>query len=181
MTEWRASGALARALLVSGVGLALALALGRPVVVVLVAPLVVLGALGLLHKPLVNAHVVLPGIDAPPCCTRARARGRGWRSSDGRRRRARDPGRRPGRHVALRPVDRRASATCVGPTRARCRSRPRRWGQPPARRGEGRADSAGGPGYRWGPVAFVGREVLGAAHDRGARRDRRPRPRSRSA
>ncbi|MDX6325807.1 MAG: hypothetical protein QOK15_2161 [Nocardioidaceae bacterium] len=50
-TRWRSTGALGRSLSVGGVGVALALTTGRPALVVLVAPLLVTGAVGLLHKP----------------------------------------------------------------------------------------------------------------------------------
>ncbi len=51
MSPWRPTAALVRALAAGGVGLALAVVLGRPAVVVLVAPLLLVGALGLLHRP----------------------------------------------------------------------------------------------------------------------------------
>ncbi len=50
-SRWRPTSALARSLTVAGVGVGLALTLGRPALVVIVAPLLVMGALGLLHKP----------------------------------------------------------------------------------------------------------------------------------
>ena len=50
-SRWRPTSALARSLTVAGVGVGLALTLGRPALVVIVAPLLVVGALGLLHKP----------------------------------------------------------------------------------------------------------------------------------
>jgi uncharacterized protein (DUF58 family) len=50
-SRWTATGSLGRALTVGGVGVALALAAGRPAVVVMVAPLVVAGALGIVHRP----------------------------------------------------------------------------------------------------------------------------------
>jgi uncharacterized protein (DUF58 family) len=51
MSPWRPTAALTRALSVGGVGVALAVVLGRPGTVVLVGPLLLLGALGLLHRP----------------------------------------------------------------------------------------------------------------------------------
>jgi uncharacterized protein (DUF58 family) len=51
MTHWRPTVALSRALLVSAVGIGLGVLFGEPELVVLVAPLVVLAALGLLHRP----------------------------------------------------------------------------------------------------------------------------------
>ena len=50
-TGWRPTGSLGRSLTVGGLGVALALAVGRPALVVLVAPLVVTGAIGLVRKP----------------------------------------------------------------------------------------------------------------------------------
>ena len=50
-SRWRPTPALARALIVGGVGCRLAAAVGRAVlVVVLVAPLLVAAAFGLLHR-----------------------------------------------------------------------------------------------------------------------------------
>jgi uncharacterized protein (DUF58 family) len=51
MTGWRPTAALSRSLLVGGIGVALAVLAGDPVLVVLVAPFVLLGALGLVHRP----------------------------------------------------------------------------------------------------------------------------------
>ncbi len=154
MTEWRASGALARALLVSGVGLALALALGRPVAVVLVAPLVVLGAAGLLNKPR-ERPLVLPGTTYPVL-----HEGQGTTSrleiqpADETEFVTRVAAQAD--HVALRPV-----TGAIGHLVDRPRPlyiSPRRWGQ--RRIGEEKvALFSRWAGYRWGPVAFVGREV----------------------
>ena len=58
MTGWRPTAALGRALVLGAVGLALALVAGDPVLVVLAAPFVVLGALALAHRP-----VRVPRID----------------------------------------------------------------------------------------------------------------------
>ena len=51
MTGWRPTGALSRSLAVGGLGLALAVGFGDAVLVVLVAPFLLLGALGLLNRP----------------------------------------------------------------------------------------------------------------------------------
>ena len=66
MTQWRATAALGRAVLVAASGLALAVLFGDPVLIVLTAPFGILGALGLLHRPVrepearsVLAHPVL--------------------------------------------------------------------------------------------------------------------------
>ena len=61
MSPWRPTAALVRALAAGGVGLALAVVLGRPAVVVLVAPLLLVGALGLLRGGLAG-----PRVDALP-------------------------------------------------------------------------------------------------------------------
>src|SRR3954463_6531896 len=58
MTRWRATASLARALTVAALGIGVALVLGRPAVVVLVAPLVVAGAAAILGKPQTEPHVV---------------------------------------------------------------------------------------------------------------------------
>jgi len=51
MTGWRPTVALSRALLVGAAGIGFAVLFGEPELVVLVAPLVVLAALGLLYRP----------------------------------------------------------------------------------------------------------------------------------
>jgi len=51
MTGWRPTASLGRALLVGTAGIAFAVIFGDPVLVVLVAPLVLIAALGLLHRP----------------------------------------------------------------------------------------------------------------------------------
>jgi len=56
-SRWRPTSALARSLTVAGAGVALALTLGRPALVVLIAPLFVAGALGLLRKPVREPRV----------------------------------------------------------------------------------------------------------------------------
>ena len=56
-SRWRPTSALARSLTVAGVGIGLALTLGRPAVVVLVAPLLVAGSLALLYKPVHEPQV----------------------------------------------------------------------------------------------------------------------------
>jgi uncharacterized protein (DUF58 family) len=50
-TRWHPTGSLERALTLAGVGIGLALAMGRPAMVVVVAPLAVMGALALVHRP----------------------------------------------------------------------------------------------------------------------------------
>jgi uncharacterized protein (DUF58 family) len=50
-TKWRSTGAMGRCLGVGGLGLVVALVLGRPALVVLVAPLLLIAALQILHRP----------------------------------------------------------------------------------------------------------------------------------
>jgi hypothetical protein len=59
MTRWRLTGALSRCLAVGVLGLGLAVGFGDAVLVVLTAPLLVLGALGVVHRP--STH---PAVDA---------------------------------------------------------------------------------------------------------------------
>lgn len=51
MTQWRATSALGRALVLGAVALALALLIGNPALAALAAPFVTLAALGLVHRP----------------------------------------------------------------------------------------------------------------------------------
>jgi uncharacterized protein (DUF58 family) len=155
MREWHVSAPLARALLVSAVGMGLALILGRPVAVVLVAPLVVFAAAGLLTRPQgptdvhpVIAHALLHegqgtsstlelglGEEDIEVVTRVAAQ------AD---------------FVALQPP-RGAVSSLRGHEPAVAIS-PRRWGR--RRIGEEKvAVYSSWAGYRWGPVAFVGREI----------------------
>ena len=56
-TRWHTTTSLGRALSVAGVGIVVALVAGRPGVVVVVAPLLVVAAMALLHKPTVEPEV----------------------------------------------------------------------------------------------------------------------------
>jgi uncharacterized protein (DUF58 family) len=154
MTRWRATASLSRALTVGSLGIGLALVLGRPVVVVLVAPIVVVGATAMLAKPRTEPHVVaqtsyavlhegqgtasrlsVEPDDDVEFVTRACA---------------------TAAYIALRPP-----AGCVGYVLDRpvpLLISPRRWGQ--RRIGEEKVGLfSPWAGYRWGPVALVGREV----------------------
>jgi uncharacterized protein (DUF58 family) len=51
MTSWRTTAALSRAVALGALGLGTAVLFGEPVLVVMTAPLLVLAALGLLHRP----------------------------------------------------------------------------------------------------------------------------------
>ncbi len=79
-SRWRPTSALARSLTVAGAGVVLALTLGRPAVVVLVAPLLVAGAIALLHKPVVEPRVHTSRW-VTRSSTRVRGRGPGSRST----------------------------------------------------------------------------------------------------
>ena len=57
MTHWGATAGLGRGLLVAGAGLALAVLFGDAVLVVLMLPLALCGALGLLHRPRTEPRV----------------------------------------------------------------------------------------------------------------------------
>jgi uncharacterized protein (DUF58 family) len=163
MNQWRVSSALARALLVSGVGVGLALVLGRPVAVVLVAPLVVFAAAALLSRPHERPRVLptttysllyegqgtstrleVEPVDEVEVVTRVAAQ------AD---------------FVALRPPS--GAIGCLTHHQQPLAISPRRWGQ--RRIGEEKvALFSPWAGYRLGPVAFVGREVSvlpsGATH-----------------
>jgi uncharacterized protein (DUF58 family) len=152
-TRWRPTGALGRSLSVGGVGVALALATGRPVLVVLVAPLVVAGAMGLLHKPRrePRVHTRIPYVSL-----HEGQASRTWLDvSDGEavecvsRVVAREP------HVALHPPE----GATVEPAGSRhtIELSPRRWG----RRVLGAEKAAlfsPWAGYRWGPLQLAGHD-----------------------
>jgi uncharacterized protein (DUF58 family) len=154
MTRWRATASLARALTVGGVGIGIALVLGRPAVVVLVAPLVVIGAAALLAKPRTEPKVSAQASYA------VLHEGQGTRS-----RLQVEPDDdvefvtrvcASAAYIALRPP-----AGCLGHLADRpvpLLISPRRWGQ--RRIGEEKVGLfSPWAGYRWGPVGLVGREV----------------------
>lgn len=58
MTGWRPTAALGRSLLAATAGIALAVLFGDPVLVVLVAPLALTAALGLLHRPTSSPRIL---------------------------------------------------------------------------------------------------------------------------
>ena len=155
-SRWNPTGSLGRALTVGGVGVALALAMGRPAVVVLVAPLLVAGALGVVHRPTREprvfaafAHVQLHegqgmrvrleslDLDDVEHVTRAMV---------------------PQPYLALHPAEgtigHLLGAEGIEPVEVS----PRRWGlRTIGAEKVGFTTSWGG--YRWGPVALPGREV----------------------
>ena len=77
MNGWHPTPALARALVTGAIGVGLAVLFGEPVLVVLVAPLLLVAALGLLHRPCVEAAAAHPARPRHPA-PRARAPARGW-------------------------------------------------------------------------------------------------------
>jgi uncharacterized protein (DUF58 family) len=162
-SRWHRTNALGRALAVGGVGIALALAMGRPAVVAVVAPLVVVAALGLVHKPtreprLFTTLARLQLYEGQG--TRARVEVRGADDVEHVVQVA-----SPQQFVATRPhagalghlvrPDRNADgALAVRPLEFS----PRRWGARLVGT-EKIALTTPWAGYRWGPVAFVGREM----------------------
>jgi uncharacterized protein (DUF58 family) len=154
MRDWRVSAPLARALVVAVVGIGVALILGRPVAVVLVAPLVVVAAAGVLTKPTALPHV------SPATTYALLQEGQGTSS-----RLEIEPADEvevvtrvaaQADFVAMRPAGGAVSHLRVRPRPLAIS--PRRWGR--RRIGEEKvALFSRWAGYRWGPVAFVGREV----------------------
>jgi uncharacterized protein (DUF58 family) len=162
VTGWRPTGALSRSLAVGGLGLALAVAFGDAVLVVLVAPMLLLGALGLLHRPHTRPAV------------RSRLdhqwmhEGQGTRSRllvsdlDGVEHVTRVAGQAP--FVATHPAHGRLgrlvadSGTDGASGLPVLEVSPRRWG----RRILGQEDVAltsRWAGYRWGPVSLPGSQL----------------------
>jgi uncharacterized protein (DUF58 family) len=154
MTRWRATASLARALSVAGVGIGVALLLGRPAVVVLLAPLVIVGAAGILGKPRTEPHV------AAQTSYAVLHEGQGTTS---RLRVEPDDDVEfvtrvcaSAAHIALRPPTGCLGHVVEDPVPILVS--PRRWGQ--RRIGEEKVGLfSPWAGYRWGPVALVGREV----------------------
>ena len=163
-THWRSTGALGRALSVGGVGLGLALMTNRPALVVLVAPLVVVGALGLMHKPQrePSVHTRVPHLSL-----HEGQASRSWLDlSDGGDAEcvSRVVARAP--HVALHPPE----GALVEPADSQhtIEISPRRWGRR-VLGAEKVALFSPWAAYRWGPVQLPGHDfqVLPAAeHER---------------
>lgn len=157
MTGWRSTAALDRSLVVATAGVGLAVAFGDPVLVVLVAPLVLLSALGLLHQPVsaprvdsrldhVTLHegqgticrLVVDDADDVEHVTRVAA---------------------PAPYVAMRPRGGALGSVIgdQGPLPAYEVS-PRRWGQRVL--GEEKVGlTTAWAGYRWGPIALGGQAM----------------------
>jgi len=154
-SRWHTTGSLARALAVGGFGVAVALTVGRPAVVVLVGPLVVLASLALLGKPTREPRV-LPGLAHVQLYEGQGTRS--WLEMSGTedtehvtRVLAQEP------FVALHPVGGAVLSRTddVGPIEIS----PRRWGE--RRVGtEKVAMTSPWAGYRWGPVQLPGREMF---------------------
>jgi uncharacterized protein (DUF58 family) len=154
MTGWRTTAALSRAAALGALGVAVAVLFGEPAVMVLTAPFLLMGALGLLYRPTTRPrawieldHAVLH-------------EGQGTRSrlhvSDrsGVEHVTRVAPRVP--HVALHPASGRIGLM-VGPEGELpvLEASPRRWG----RRllgDENVALTSAWAGYRWGPATTVG-------------------------
>ena len=154
-SRWRPTSALARSLTVAGAGVVLALTLGRPAVVVLVAPLLVIGAIALLHKPVVEprVHTSVGHVQLHE--------GQGTRSRlevhdhDDVEVVTRVMGRAP--YVALHPPE-GAVAYRIGDERP-IELSPRRWGS--RMLGSEKVGlMAPWASYRWGPLSVPPREVF---------------------
>jgi uncharacterized protein (DUF58 family) len=156
-SRWTATGSLGRALTVGGVGIAFALAAGRPAMVVMVAPLLVAGALGVVHRPTRE-----PRVFARFSHTQLHE-GQGTRvrletlDTEDAEHAIRSMAQQP--FVALHPVL-GSVGHLMGPDAAvdPIEVSPRRWGLRSIG-GEKVAFTTPWAGYRWGPVALAGREV----------------------
>jgi uncharacterized protein (DUF58 family) len=157
---WHPTTALGRALALGGVGIALALAMGRPAVVVIVAPLVVVGALGVVHRPTHEpkvfsslAHLQLHEGQG----TRVNLEVTGMEDVEHVVRVA-----SPQPFVAARPhhgaLGHLLRTGSLGPDIPAVALSPRRWGQRLVG-AEKVAMTSAWAGYRWGPSAHVGREM----------------------
>jgi uncharacterized protein (DUF58 family) len=155
MTRWRATAALSRALVLSGLGIGSAVLLGEPVALVLVAPIVLYAALALASRPTVKP-TVLADVDHVSLYegqgTTSRLR---VRDADDAEQVTRSVG--PAAYVATHPADGRVSRLMVEGLPV-LEISPRRWG----RRVLGRervAFTARWAGYRWGPVTLPGLQM----------------------
>lgn len=154
MTRWRGTAALARALAVGAIGLGVALLLGRPAVVVLVAPLVLVGAIGLLTKPtyepLVYAELAHTSLHEGQGTTSYVRTRQGEDVEYVTRVCAQAP------YVALRPAN--GVYGFLVEKDEPLRISPRRWGK--RMMGEEKvALFARWGGYRWGPMGLTGLEM----------------------
>jgi uncharacterized protein (DUF58 family) len=153
-SRWHTTGGLARALSVGGFGVAVALVFGRPALVVLVGPLLVAGAMALLHKPERE-----PGVHHTLSHEQLHE-GQGTRSwvevrdAGDAEFLTRVVGRQP--YVELQPLGGAVVTRATDPPAIAIS--PRRWGR---RRvgAEQLAFFSPWAGYRWGPVPLLGREM----------------------
>ncbi len=158
MTSWRPTVALGRALLVATAGIGFAVLLGDPVLVVLVAPLVLVAALGLLHRP-TSAPRLTSRLDHETLHEGQGTLVRLFIDDAGdvehvTRLAAAAP------YVSMRPVRGHAGVIVDGdPDRVpRLEVSPRRWGTRTL--GEEKVGlTAAWAGYRWGPVPLIGRRM----------------------
>ena len=152
--SWRSTGALDRAIGLGGLGLGLAVAVGDAVLVVLAAPFLVLGALGLVHRPS-SRPVLTARLDHYSV-----HEGQGTRSRlaisdlDGVEHVTRVAAPTP--YVAMHPAHGRLGQLVTDGTRPpEVEVSPRRWGRRTLGAEYVALTSRWG-GYRWGPVTLEG-------------------------
>jgi uncharacterized protein (DUF58 family) len=157
VTHWRSTSSLGRTLSVGGTGVAVALAAGRPGLVVVVAPLLVMGAMALLHKPTREPYVF------SSLGHRQLHEGQGTRvrletqDMDDVEHVTRVMSPQP--FLAVHPVEGALGQLVAPGEQIRpIEVSPRRWGSRMVG-AEKVALTTAWAGYRWGPVAYIGREV----------------------
>jgi uncharacterized protein (DUF58 family) len=157
MTTWQPTAAMMRAVALGGLGAATSVLLGEPVAMVLTAPLMLLGAMALLHRPASRPvaststdHAVLHEGQG----TRVRLAVTDLSDAEHVTRLA-----TPVLHVALHPADGRMGRL-VGPDGELpvVEASPRRWGRRLLGE-EAVALTSPWAGYRWGPVSVVGEQL----------------------
>jgi uncharacterized protein (DUF58 family) len=153
-SRWHTTAALARALTVGGFGVAVALVIGRPAVVVLVGPLLVAGSMAILHKPAREPrvhHTLSHEQLHEGQGTRSRVEVRDAEDAEFL---TRVVSRQP--YVELHPLGGAVVSRANEPPTIAIS--PRRWGR---RRvgAEQLAFFAPWAGYRWGSVPLIGREM----------------------
>ncbi len=155
-SRWNATGSLGRALSIGGVGVALALAFGRPAVVVIVAPLLVAGAMGVVYRPTREPRVFAS------FAHRQLHEGQGMRlrleATDLEDVEHATRAMTPGPHLALHPAEGAVGHLVGTEGIVSIEASPRRWGLRMFG-AEKVALTTPWAGYRWGPVVMPGREV----------------------
>jgi len=155
-SRWNPTSSLGRALTVGGVGIALALAIGRPAVVVLVAPLLVAGAMGVLHRPTREPRVFAS------FAHQQLHEGQGMRvrleSADIEDAEHVTRAMVPRPYLALHPAEGTLGHLVGAGGIESIEASPRRWGLRLIGAEKVAFTTAWG-GYRWGPAALPGREV----------------------